>query len=196
MNTNFEKALLNLGTTAEKFVKAVDDFKSFQGETMRDLGLELEAKQKQIGELEVDYKNKLKQAEIDLSLAMQEKGINLAKDVLTKAGLTVIEQSELDKLRDNLTKTSFERDRLVADTKKEVTDSLTKDYNNKLKQVELEHAAKLADLTAQGKQYDSQIKFLDAKLKEAYQELQNTRDLIAKVADSKAVTINQTTTGK
>ena len=194
---------LVLGQAAQQITKAVTELNAAV-ETVRtltaqaeELTLQVSNKESQISELDVQYTEKARQAEVDFDLNMKANADRVLSEYLRSNGKMAVTTAEWNSLQKELTdvKTNAE-----SETKKAVataTNSLKSQYENDIKLLHSENKAIAAENASKIGVLAEKNKFLEEQVEKLYKQLDAER--VASIERAKASSvgsINVTGAGK
>lgn len=188
-----------LGQAAQKIAKAVSELKD-AAETVTQLTSQAEEmtllvanKENQISELDVQYAEKARQAEVEFELNMRANAERVVNETLRAAGKEAILSSDLSSLRQELETVKANAD---AETKKQVASvagTLKSQFDNDLRFIQSENKAVAAENASKIGTLAEKNKFLEEQVTKLYQQLDNERQ--ASIERAKASSIGNINVG-
>ena len=170
-----------LGAAAQQIAKAVSELNSATN-TVNQLASQAEEltllvanKENQIAELEVQYAEKARQAEVDLNLSIKANQERVVNEVLRSSGMESISSTELKALRQELESVKANAD---AETKKQVSivsSTLKAQFDNDLRFIQSENKAIAAENASKIGVLAEKNKFLDEQVTKLYLQLDAER---------------------
>lgn len=170
-----------LGQAAQQIAKAVSELNSATN-TVNQLASQAEEltllvanKENQIAELEVQYAEKARQAEVDLNLSIKANQERVVNEVLRSSGMESISSTELKALRQELESVKANAD---AETKKQVSivsSTLKAQFDNDLRFIQSENKAIAAENASKIGVLAEKNKFLDEQVTKLYLQLDAER---------------------
>lgn len=165
-------------TTLAKVVTAVDQavaqLKAVATEA-ENLQTTIEEKQKIIKALDVDYAEKLRAANVDLSLQVKENYKYFVQQYLLDNKLTMLPTDDLNSLKNavetNTIASKQEKDAALADQDK----ALLNEFTAKIGVIKAEHAADLAEANAKVLSLSDKVLFLENQVKQLLEQLESER---------------------
>lgn len=186
-----------LGQAANNFKKALGELRTAVSgcegleEKLENLQIEIAAKEDKIKELETQYSEKKRQAEVDLKLSIQASEESTVARVLADQGMIGISKEEVTKLSSELQtlKTNFD-DQLKKETQKAYSQA-NGDYKSRESLLEAEYRAKEAGNVARISALEEKVVFLEKQNADLLAQLSAERQ--AGIERSKATpTVNVT----
>jgi hypothetical protein len=188
-----------LGQAAQQISKAVSELNAAT-ETVNklatqaeDLTLQVANKEAQISELDVQYAEKARQAEVDFNLNVKANQDRVVNDVLRSNGMESISSAELKALRQELADTKAGAE---AETKKQVaivSSTLKAQFDNDLRFIQSENKAIAAENASKIGVLAEKNKFLEEQVTKLYTQLDSERQ--AGIERAKAGSIGNITVG-
>lgn len=188
-----------LGQAAQQISKAVSELTSAT-ETIKeltsksdDLSLQVANKEEQIASLEVEYKEKERQLDVQLDLNFKSNSERVVTEYLTSNGKVSISKTDLANLQKELADTKANAD---AETKKavaQVSSSLKSQYENDIRFLQSENKATAAENASKIATLADKNVFLEAQTTKLFLQLEAER--AAGVERAKAGSIGQITVG-
>jgi len=188
-----------LGQAAQQISKAVSELNAAT-ETVNklatqaeDLTLQVANKEAQISELDVQYAEKARQAEVDFNLNVKANSQRVVNEILREGGMESISSAELKALRQELADTKAGAE---AETKKQVaivSSTLKAQFDNDLRFIQSENKAIAAENASKIGVLAEKNKFLEEQVTKLYTQLDSERQ--AGIERAKAGSIGNITVG-
>jgi len=188
-----------LGQAAQQISKAVSELTSAT-ETIKeltsksdDLSLQVANKEEQIASLEVEYKEKERQLDVQLDLNFKSNSDRVVTEFLNSNGKVAISKTDLANLQKELADTKANAE---AETKKavaQVASSLKSQYENDIRFLQSENKATAAENASKIATLADKNAFLEAQTTKLFLQLEAER--AAGVERAKAGSIGQITVG-
>lgn len=170
-----------LGQAAQQITKAVSELNSATATVgqlvsqAEELTLLVSNKESQIAELEVQYAEKARQADVELDLSMKANAERVVSDYLRTNGKLAVTTSDWNSLQKELTDTKAGAE---AETKKQVAqvaNSLKSQYENDIRFLQSENKAVAAENASKIGVLAEKNAFLDQQVTKLYQQLDAER---------------------
>jgi hypothetical protein len=158
-----------------------------------ELSLQISNKEAQIAELEVQYTEKARQAEVDFNLNMKANQDRVVADVLRSNGMESISSAELKALRQELETVKANTESEVKKQVAIVTSTLTSKFDNDVRFLQAENKAVAAENASKIGTLAEKNKFLEEQVTKLYTQLDAER--AAGIERAKASAVGQITVG-
>lgn len=185
---NLESALKQLENAAKNFNKL--------NEAVQTLSLEIVDKETKISELEVTFKERQRQLQVDLEVSVKENINSVITAHFNEYGKTVVDNVEYQNLL-------AERAALKAEFKSEVAKevaitkaSITREYEFNVKIEQAKHDQQRAEDAARIKSLDEKVAFLTTEVERMYKQLDSERSAGTERAKAAAIGSVNVTSGK
>jgi hypothetical protein len=165
--------------------KIASDLASLSDVTVK-LADDIEFKQSQIDNLDIEYSNKVREAAAELKLRVLEDEDAVLGSLLQHRGLVTIRPDTLDELRDSLASAQQDYSDVMADAESTGFRKGAAEFEQKLKDAQAEHRIQTAELTAKSNAKDSEIKMLAQQLEEARNQIKAERETRLAVAQAES----------
>ena len=123
---------------------------------------EIEFKQSQLDNLDVEFDNKFREASAELRLRIKEDESGVLKQLLTQFGLAYITSDALQTLQSDLAQANEDYSAELANAESVGFRKGAAEFQAKLKEAESAHRISVAELTAKSNAKDDKIKMLEA----------------------------------
>ena len=182
----FTKAIQGVSKSQESFEKAVEGLNSLISETFSELELKLNAKQKEVNDLEEKYTYDERSKKLEVDLNVKEHGYDAAVKILEERGEVPVASITYDEL-----KRMYEELKTSRDTEVKEAVEREQERNNHhvavLKEtLELKNQAEVAKVQAQLEAQVMQIKVLETTIDRCTKDLDEQRKLTKDVAMASA----------
>jgi len=188
-----------LGTAAQQMTKAASEINSAISSLneltskAEELTLLVANKESQISELDVQYGEKARQAEVSFEINMKENAEKVINNFLATNGKVSISTDELNSLKKELADTKANTE---SETKKQVAqvaNSLKSQYENDIRFLQSENKAVAAENASKIGVLAEKNKFLEEQVTKLYQQLDAERS--ASIERAKAGAVGQINVG-
>ena len=160
-----------IGQSAVALKKVVGDITAAVGlitddlvEKAENLSAQIADKEAKIVDLDVEFAEKRRQAEVSLDIALQSNADAKVTSILTNQGKIAVSRVDFDSLNNTLSSLKDKFDSEVRKAEQTAFGIAKKELEQALKNKDLEFAAKKAQNEAELSQKDAQIKFLNEQV--------------------------------
>lgn len=167
--TGLAKIASDLSALSESTVKLADD---------------IEFKQSQLDNLNVEFDNKFRESAAQLRLRVLEDEDGVLIDLLQKRGLAHVKVSILNELENNLETALADNSQAVAEAEANGFRKGAAEFQQKLKDAEAAHRIQTAELTAKSNAKDDRIALLLEQLEEARGQIKAERETRLAIAEA------------
>lgn len=178
------KAINTLVTKQDAFTKAYENLQNFSQETLKNLDLEIEAKNTELKELELDAENTKKNLKIETDQYIAEYRYEAAKKILEERNEMAIDVDEYEKLKDEVDTMKETHTREISEMKQSMSNRHRSEMERELKTRDLTHQAKEAEVNARVEQQTKEIEVLNRTIENLKMEIAAQRQLTAQVAEA------------
>lgn len=183
-----------LGQGAQLISKAVGDLKQAANIVINDmeakseeLTLQITNKTEQIEGLEGEYKEKLRQKNVDLDIQFKQDSEKVVTDFLTSNGKVAISKADLQALKNELETTKANATKETEKAVAIVSSKLKSDAEAATQLAEANHKAAIIEDKAKIATLEGQKTFLEDQVKKLYEQLNAERDASIERAKAGAV---------
>lgn len=184
------KVIKNLNSAHKQLT---DSFKILDSQVLSKLELLIEqytAKEQELADLDIIFKEKYRQAKLDLDLNIKEDK-TLALNALAKdLGFTLIASKAYQDLQTRLQIAESDRESEILAARKEEESKSNSKLGAIKRNMELEHKAASAELTAQLNVAKDQVAFLDKQLEDLRNQAATQLEKAAAIAGASATSVN------
>lgn len=167
--TGLAKIASDLSALSESTVKLADD---------------IEFKQSQLDNLNVEFDNKFRESAAQLRLRVLEDEDGVLIDLLQKRGLAHVKVTVLNELERNLESALADNSQAVAEAEANGFRKGAAEFQQKLKDAEAAHRIQTAELTAKSNAKDDRIALLLEQLEEARGQIKAERETRLAIAEA------------
>lgn len=167
--TGLAKIASDLSALSESTVKLADD---------------IEFKQSQLDNLNVEFDNKFRESAAQLRLRVLEDEDGVLIDLLQKRGLAHVKVTVLNELERNLKSALADNSQAVAEAEANGFRKGAAEFQQKLKDAEAAHRIQTAELTAKSNAKDDRIALLLEQLEEARGQIKAERETRLAIAEA------------
>lgn len=167
--TGLAKIAADLSALSDSTVKLADD---------------IEFKQSQLDNLNVEFDNKFRESAAQLRLRVLEDEDGVLIDLLQKRGLAHVKVSILNELENNLETALADNSQAVAEAEANGFRKGAAEFQQKLKDAEAAHRIQTAELTAKSNAKDDRIALLLEQLEEARGQIKAERETRLAIAEA------------
>lgn len=167
--TGLAKIASDLSALSESTVKLADD---------------IEFKQSQLDNLNVEFDNKFRESAAQLRLRVLEDEDGVLIDLLQNRGLAHVKVSVLNELESNLETALADNSQAVAEAEANGFRKGAAEFQQKLKDAEAQHRIQTAELTAKSNAKDDRIALLMEQLEEARGQIKAERETRLAIAEA------------
>lgn len=167
--TGLAKIASDLSALSESTVKLADD---------------IEFKQSQLDNLNVEFDNKFRESAAQLRLRVLEDEDGVLIDLLKSRGLAHVKVSVLNELENNLESALADNSQAVAEAEANGFRKGAAEFQQKLKDAEAAHRIQTAELTAKSNAKDDRIALLLEQLEEARGQIKAERETRLAIAEA------------
>ncbi|QEA03323.1 hypothetical protein HYP97_gp06 [Klebsiella phage KpCHEMY26] len=167
--TGLAKIASDLSALSESTVKLADD---------------IEFKQSQLDNLNVEFDNKFRESAAQLRLRVLEDEDGVLIDLLQSRGLAHVKVSVLNELESNLETALADNSQAVAEAEANGFRKGAAEFQQKLKDAEAAHRIQTAELTAKSNAKDDRIALLMEQLEEARGQIKAERETRLAIAEA------------
>lgn len=147
---------------------------------------EIEFKQSQLDNLDVEFDNKFREASAELRLRVKEDESGVLNQLLAQFGLAHITKDELQTLRSDLAQANEDYSGMVADAESSGFRRGAAEFQVKLKEAESAHRINVAELTAKSNAKDDKITMLEAQVSQLQADIKSERETRLAIAQAEA----------
>lgn len=147
---------------------------------------EIEFKQSQLDNLDVEFENKFREASAELRLRIKEDESGVLKQLLTQFGLAYITSDALQTLQSDLAQANEDYSAMMADAESSGFRKGAAEFQAKLKEAESAHRINVAELTAKSNAKDDKIKMLEAQVAQLQSDIKSERETRLAIAQAEA----------
>jgi hypothetical protein len=176
------KSIQNIGKQQDGFKKAVDQF----NELFTDVELRIQAKQKELTNLDEHFLREKKNKEIDLSQSIRQFGYDEAVRILAERKQQAVSMEEFSKLQKDYANLVSGQDRAVAEAVAKEEETSRRNLEHAMHTAKLEYEMKQAKESAENKQLQQQIQILNNQVDSLRGEIEAQRVLTKDVASAQA----------
>jgi hypothetical protein len=166
----------------ESFKKSVDSWTTVNDDIFTNLELKLQAKTKELEQLEVDYTNKKRQKKIEIDAEVRESGYAAVQKILEDRKEVAVPIEKWNALNKNYEELKSSHTKNLQDAVSEERARNEKDMKALKKQSDLEHATIMAQSNAKIDQQAQQLKVLEATIQSLKQDIDAQRNLTREIA--------------
>lgn len=145
---------------------------------------EIEFKQSQLDNLDVEFENKFREASAELRLRIKEDESGVLKQLLTQFGLAYISTDALQTLQSDLAQASEDYSAELADAENAGFRKGAAEFQAKLKEAESAHRINVAELTAKSNAKDDKITMLEAQVAQLQSDIKAERETRLAIAQA------------
>lgn len=167
--TGLAKIASDLSALSESTVKLADD---------------IEFKQSQLDNLNIEFDNKFRESAAQLRLRVLEDEDGVLIDLLKSRGLAHVKVSVLNELESNLETALADNSQAVAEAEANGFRKGAAEFQQKLKDAEAAHRIQTAELTAKSNAKDDRIALLMEQLEEARGQIKAERETRLAIAEA------------
>lgn len=167
--TGLAKIASDLSALSESTVKLADD---------------IEFKQSQLDNLNVEFDNKFRESAAQLRLRVLEDEDGVLIDLLQSRGLAHVKVSVLNELESNLETALADNSQAVTEAEANGFRKGAAEFQQKLKDAEAQHRIQTAELTAKSNAKDDRIALLMEQLEEARGQIKAERETRLAIAEA------------
>ena len=190
------KAINNLTSNRESFEESVKAFQTISKEMIEDLDLQIDDRTKQLDESKKTIENDLNDARIKASQQLAEHKRDIAVEFLAESGEVPIDEDELEGLREGHESVQEEHQTELDNLRDELTKKSKEELHSALNSQELRHKAAFAETQAENKMLKTEIQNLHNFIEKLKDEVDAQRKLSATIAQSNAKEAIHQTIGK
>lgn len=147
---------------------------------------EIEFKQSQLDNLDVEFDNKFREASAELRLRIKEDENGVLKQLLTQFGLAYITNDALQTLQSDLAQANEDYSGMLADAESAGFRKGAAEFQAKLKEAESAHRINVAELTAKSNAKDDKITMLEAQVAQLQSDIKSERETRLAIAQAEA----------
>lgn len=147
---------------------------------------EIEFKQSQLDNLDVEFENKFREASAELRLRIKEDESGVLKQLLTQFGLAYITSDALQTLQNDLAQASEDYSAELAGAESAGFRKGAAEFQAKLKEAESAHRINVAELTAKSNAKDDKIKMLEAQVAQLQSDIKAERETRLAIAQAES----------
>nr|DAV70480.1 MAG TPA: hypothetical protein [Caudoviricetes sp.] len=147
---------------------------------------EIEFKQSQLDNLDVEFENKFREASAELRLRIKEDESGVLKQLLTQFGLAYITSDALQTLQNDLAQANEDYSGMMADAESSGFRKGAAEFQAKLKEAESAHRINVAELTAKSNAKDDKIKMLEAQVAQLQSDIKAERETRLAIAQAES----------
>lgn len=147
---------------------------------------EIEFKQSQLDNLDVEFDNKFREASAELRLRIKENESGVLKQLLTQFGLAYITSDALQTLQSDLAQANEDYSGMMADAESSGFRKGAAEFQAKLKEAESAHRINVAELTAKSNAKDDKITMLEAQVAQLQSDIKAERETRLAIAQAES----------
>lgn len=147
---------------------------------------EIEFKQSQLDNLDVEFENKFREASAELRLRIKEDENGVLKQLLSQFGLAYITNDALQTLQNDLAQANEDYSGMMADAESSGFRKGAAEFQAKLKEAESAHRINVAELTAKSNAKDDKITMLEAQVAQLQSDIKSERETRLAIAQAEA----------
>lgn len=147
---------------------------------------EIEFKQSQLDNLDVEFENKFREASAELRLRIKEDESGVLKQLLTQFGLAYITTDALQTLQSDLAQASEDYSAELAEAESTGFRKGAAEFQAKLKEAESAHRINVAELTAKSNAKDDKITMLEAQVTQLQSDIKAERETRLAIAQAES----------
>ena len=147
---------------------------------------EIEFKQSQLDNLDVEFENKFREASAELRLRIKENESGVLKQLLTQFGLAYITTDALQTLQSDLAQASKDYSAELANAESTGFRKGAAEFQAKLKEAESAHRINVAELTAKSNAKDDKITMLEAQVAQLQFDIKAERETRLAIAQAES----------
>mgnify|MGYP002658132198 FL=1 len=147
---------------------------------------EIEFKQSQLDNLDIEFDNKFREASAELRLRIKEDENGVLKQLLTQFGLAYITNDALQTLQSDLSQANEDYSGMLADAESSGFRKGAAEFQAKLKEAESAHRINVAELTAKSNAKDDKITMLEAQVAQLQSDIKSERETRLAIAQAEA----------
>lgn len=147
---------------------------------------EIEFKQSQLDNLDVEFENKFREASAELRLRIKEDESGVLKQLLSQFGLAYITSDALQTLQNDLAQANEDYSGMIADAESSGFRKGAAEFQAKLKEAESAHRINVAELTAKSNAKDDKITMLEAQVAQLQSDIKSERETRLAIAQAEA----------
>lgn len=147
---------------------------------------EIEFKQSQLDNLDIEFDNKFREASAELRLRIKEDENGVLKQLLTQFGLAYITNDALQTLQSDLAQANEDYSGMLADAESAGFRKGAAEFQAKLKETESAHRINVAELTAKSNAKDDKITMLEAQVAQLQSDIKSERETRLAIAQAEA----------
>ena len=147
---------------------------------------EIEFKQSQLDNLDVEFDNKFREASAELRLRIKEDESGVLKQLLTQFGLAYITTDALQTLQSDLAQASKDYSAELANAESTGFRKGAAEFQAKLKEAESAHRINVAELTAKSNAKDDKITMLEAQVAQLQSDIKAERETRLAIAQAES----------
>ena len=147
---------------------------------------EIEFKQSQLDNLDVEFDNKFREASAELRLRIKEDENGVLKQLLSQFGLAYITNDALQTLQNDLAQASKDYSTELAEAESSGFRKGAAEFQAKLKEAESAHRINVAELTAKSNAKDDKITMLEAKVAQLQSDIKAERETRLAIAQAES----------
>lgn len=147
---------------------------------------EIEFKQSQLDNLDVEFDNKFREASAELRLRIKEDESGVLKQLLSQFGLAHITTEALQTLQSDLAQANEDYAGMMADAENSGFRKGAAEFQAKLKEAESAHRINVAELTAKSNAKDDKIKMLETQVEQLQSDIKAERETRLAIAQAES----------
>lgn len=147
---------------------------------------EIEFKQSQLDNLDVEFDNKFREASAELRLRIKEDESGVLKQLLTQFGLAYITSDALQTLQSDLAQANEDYSAELANAESAGFRKGAAEFQAKLKEAESAHRINVAELTAKSNAKDDKITMLEAQVAQLQSDIKAERETRLAIAQAES----------
>uniref|UniRef100_A0AAU8GFH3 Uncharacterized protein n=1 Tax=Salmonella phage vB_SEnST11_KE23 TaxID=3161174 RepID=A0AAU8GFH3_9CAUD len=180
-----ERATKAVTAAATNLSKVVADLQTL-AEGSEHISQEIQFKQQELGQIEVQFNEKLAEEKSKLKIKVLENEEGVLNTLLKTRGLIAVEPSVVETLRENLASAESSNEDAIAAAVSDAKRSAAIETNSRISALESAHKVEMAELTANSKAKDDRIAMLTEQLEAARADLKAERETRLAIAQADA----------
>lgn len=178
------KAISNLSSKADGFIKAVESFQQFNADKLTQLDLDIASRKAELQDIRDRIAYDIKNGKIEVDQTLKEYKREGAVKILTELNEVVILEEKWTQLNEELKVLRAGYEGAVAEVRKEEASKKAEAIAQITKNHDLKNKADLAELVALNKQQEREITNLRATIQELRSDITAQRQLTREVAEA------------
>lgn len=178
------KAISNLSSKADGFVKAVESFQQFNADKLTQLDLDIASRKAELQDIRDRIAYDIKNGKIEVDQTLKEYKREGAVRILTELNEVVVVEDKWNQMNEELKTLRAGHENAVNEIRKEEASKKAEAIAQITKNHELKNKAELAELVALNKQQEREIASLRATIQELRADITAQRNLTREVAEA------------